>query len=157
MSILCGLITPTSGSIQMMGYNYETDMDNIRKYLGVCPQFDVLFNHLTVEEHLWFYCKLKGVNEDRIKSQIDSMIKLLNFSDKRYNQSHTLSGGMKRKLSVGIALIGDSKIILLDEATSGMDVSARRFIWDLLIKEKKDRVILLSTHFMEEADVNFKF
>lgn len=153
MSILCGLIPPSSGSIYIDGSDTENDFDEIRKSLGVCPQFDVLFNHLTVEEHLWFYCKLKNVNDSKINDHIDKIIKMLDFVDKRHNQAQTLSGGMKRKLSVGIALIGDSKIVLLDEATSGMDVSARRFIWDLLIKEKKDRVILLSTHFMEEADV----
>ncbi|XP_075680863.1 phospholipid-transporting ATPase ABCA3-like isoform X2 [Dermatophagoides pteronyssinus] len=153
MSILCGLIPSTSGSIYIGDSNSENDFDEIRKSLGVCPQFDVLFNHLTVQEHLWFYCKLKNIDDSKINDYIDKMIKMLDFVDKRHNQAHTLSGGMKRKLSVGIALIGDSKIVLLDEATSGMDVSARRFIWDLLIKEKKNRVILLSTHFMEEADV----
>ncbi|OTF75815.1 hypothetical protein BLA29_012235, partial [Euroglyphus maynei] len=137
MSILCGLIPPSSGSIFIGDNDLENDFDEIRKSLGVCPQFDVLFNHLTVQEHLWFYCKLKNVDDSKINGHIDKMIKMLDFVDKRHNQAHTLSGGMKRKLSVGIALIGDSKIVLLDEATSGMDVSARRFIWDLLIKEKK--------------------
>ncbi|KPM06947.1 ABC transporter sub-family A-like protein 9 [Sarcoptes scabiei] len=153
MSILCGLIPPTSGSVWINGYHLEDEIDSIRKSLGVCPQFDILFNHLTVEEHLWLFCKLKDVDEQRIPSQIDRMIKLLDFESKRRSQAYTLSGGMKRKLSVGIALIGDSKVVLLDEATSGMDVSARRFIWDLLSQEKENRTILLSTHFMEEADV----
>ncbi|OTF81604.1 hypothetical protein BLA29_012713, partial [Euroglyphus maynei] len=81
------------------------------------------------------------------------MINKLDLNAKRRHRASTLSGGMKRKLSVGIALVGGSKFVLLDEATSGMDVSARRFIWDLLIKEKTNRTILFSTHFMEEADV----
>lgn len=153
MSILCGLIPPSSGAVYVGQHNLIRDIDLIRKDLGICPQFDVLFNHLTVEEHLWFYCKLKGINANKIKSEIDKMISLLDLEPKRRNLSNTLSGGMKRKLSVGIALVGGSKFVLLDEATSGMDVLARRFIWDLLLKEKKNRVILLSTHFMEEADV----
>lgn len=153
MSILCGLIPPTSGEVFIHGKNLMKDIAEIRKSLGICPQFDVLFDHLTVEEHLWFYCKLKHVDSKKIRNEIDQMIKLLDLKDKQHNQAYTLSGGMKRKLSIGIALVGGSKFVLLDECTSGMDVSARRFIWDLLLKEKRNRAILLSTHFMEEADV----
>uniref|UniRef100_A0A8B9KPA1 ATP-binding cassette, sub-family A (ABC1), member 3b n=1 Tax=Astyanax mexicanus TaxID=7994 RepID=A0A8B9KPA1_ASTMX len=82
-----------------------------------------------------------------------SMLTVLNLEDKRNAQSKTLSGGMKRKLSIGIALIGDSKVVMLDEPTSGMDPSARRATWDLLQGEKRGRTILLTTHFMDEADL----
>lgn len=81
------------------------------------------------------------------------MLKSLGLEKKRKAQSHTLSGGMKRKLSVGIALCGGSKVVLLDEPTSGMDPAARRSTWDLIQTEKEGRTILLSTHFMEEADL----
>lgn len=153
MSIMCGLLPPTSGTVMMDNLNLLEDIDKMRQDIGICPQFDVLFDHLTVKEHFWFYSKLKGVPSKRINQEINEMINMLKFRTKQNKLSKTLSGGMKRKLSVGIALVGGSKFVLLDEATSGMDVSARRFIWDLLIKEKKNRVILLSTHFMEEADV----
>uniref|UniRef100_A0A8B9KPN9 ATP-binding cassette, sub-family A (ABC1), member 3b n=1 Tax=Astyanax mexicanus TaxID=7994 RepID=A0A8B9KPN9_ASTMX len=84
---------------------------------------------------------------------VDRIIRVLNLEDKRNAQSKTLSGGMKRKLSIGIALIGDSKVVMLDEPTSGMDPSARRATWDLLQGEKRGRTILLTTHFMDEADL----
>ena len=81
------------------------------------------------------------------------MVKTLGLEQKRKSKSKTLSGGMQRKLSVGIALVGGSKVVLLDEPTSGMDPGARRIIWDLLSSEKKGRTLVLSTHFMDEADV----
>ena len=77
---------------------------------GLCPQHDVLFDRLTVEEHLWFFAKLKNCPSWRVKDEIDRMIKCIGLTDKRHTQARALSGGMKRKLSVGIALIGDSKV-----------------------------------------------
>lgn len=132
-------------------------MNSIRTSLGICPQFNVLWDELTVEEHLEFYCKLKrpDMSAKEIKQEVKVIIEKLDLLDKRKANSSQLSGGMKRKLSVGIALIGGSKVIILDEPTSGMDVSARRFIWDLLLREKQHRSILITTHFMEEADVMF--
>lgn len=153
MSMLCGLLPPTAGSVYLDGISFRKEMDKVRQNLGICPQFDVLFDHLTVEEHIWFYCKLKNIDDSLIEDEIDVVIKKLDLESKRRHRAKTLSGGMRRKLSVGIALAGGSKFVLLDEATSGMDVSARRFIWDLLISEKANRTILFSTHFMEEADV----
>ncbi len=83
-----------------------------------------------------------------MKAEVDSMIKDLRLDDKRSKQAKNLSGGMKRKLSVGIALVGGSEIIVLDEPTSGMDPYARRATWDLLVKHKEGRTMLLTTHFM---------
>ena len=77
---------------------------------GLCPQHDVLFDRLTVEEHLWFFAKLKNCPSWRVKDEIDRMIECIGLTDKRHTQARALSGGMKRKLSVGIALIGDSKV-----------------------------------------------
>ena len=80
------------------------------------------------------------------------MIATLNLADKTETQAQYLSGGMKRKLSVGIALIGNSPVVILDEPTSGMDPEARRQIWDILQKERRNKTMLLTTHFMDEAD-----
>ena len=155
MSIITGLFPPTKGTAIVNGFDIRTQLSSVRNSLGICPQFDVLFDELTVEEHLKFFCELKNVTDPNVvKQEITDMITMLALEDKREAQAQTLSGGMKRKLSVGIALVGDSKIVILDEPTSGMDVSARRFIWDLLMEVKENRTILLSTHFMEEADVS---
>ena len=86
-------------------------------------------------------------------TESDVYIKMLNLEKKRYVNVTNLSGGMKRKVNLGIALIGGSEVVMLDEPTSGMDPEARREMWDLLTSLKKGRTILLTTHFMEEADV----
>uniref|UniRef100_A0AAX7TTQ3 ABC transporter domain-containing protein n=1 Tax=Astatotilapia calliptera TaxID=8154 RepID=A0AAX7TTQ3_ASTCA len=153
LSMLTGLFPPTSGRAYISGYDICQDMALIRRSLGLCPQHDVLFDNLTVQEHLLFYAQLKGYSKDKIPDEVDRIIRILNLEDKRHARSKTLSGGMKRKLSIGIALIGDSKVVMLDEPTSGMDPSARRGTWDLLQGEKRGRTILLTTHFMDEADL----
>ncbi|XP_047427991.1 phospholipid-transporting ATPase ABCA3 [Mugil cephalus] len=153
LSMLTGLFPPTSGRAYISGYDICQDMALIRRSLGLCPQHDVLFDNLTVREHLLFYAQLKGYSKEKIPDEVDRIIRILNLEDKRQARSKTLSGGMKRKLSIGIALIGDSKVVMLDEPTSGMDPSARRATWDLLQGEKRGRTIMLTTHFMDEADL----
>ncbi|RXN24177.1 ATP-binding cassette sub-family A member 3 [Labeo rohita] len=148
-----GLFPPSSGRAYINGYDICQDMALIRRSLGLCPQHDVLFDNLTVREHLLFYTQLKGYPREKIPGEVDRILRILNLEDKRHARSKTLSGGMKRKLSIGIALIGDSKVVMLDEPTSGMDPSARRATWDLLQGEKRGRTILLTTHFMDEADL----
>ncbi|XP_058064618.1 phospholipid-transporting ATPase ABCA3-like, partial [Anopheles bellator] len=153
MSMLTGVYSPTSGTAFINGYDIRTDMEGVRSSLGLCPQHNVLFHEMTVEEHLKFFSRLKGVEKSAVPEEMDRYLNLLELTDKRRAQSHTLSGGMKRKLAVGMALCGGSKVVLLDEPTSGMDPSARRALWNLLQREKQNRTMLLSTHFMDEADV----
>ena len=106
---------------------------------------------MTVREHLYFFGRLKGMSGAPLKKEIDSYLKDLDLEPKGASFSKTLSGGQKRALSVGIALIGGSETVILDEPTSGMDPEKRRHTWDLLLKHKKGRTILLTTHFMDEA------
>ncbi|CAL1591240.1 unnamed protein product [Knipowitschia caucasica] len=153
MSILTGLFPPTSGTALINGYDIHSDMDTIRKYLGMCPQHNVLFSELTVEEHIYFYARLKGRSKDEVKEEMEQMIKDVGLLHKRKERAKNLSGGMQRKLSVAIAFVGGSKIVILDEPTAGVDPYARRGIWELLLKYKKDRTIILSTHHMDEADI----
>ncbi|MGH0173668.1 UNVERIFIED_CONTAM: hypothetical protein FKN15_075354 [Acipenser sinensis] len=110
--------------------------------LGLGCRFELLFAEL-----------LKGYPRKKTPDEVERILQILNLEDKRQSQSKTLSGGMKRKLSIGIALIGDSKVVMLDEPTSGMDPAARRATWDLLQSQKRGRTILLTTHFMDEADL----
>jgi ATP-binding cassette, subfamily A (ABC1), member 3 len=149
MSMLTGLFKPTSGTAFIDGKDICNQMDEARKSLGLCPQHNVLFDELTVEEHFRFFCQLKGIEDkSEIERETNKYIAALEMEDKRKSLSNKLSGGMKRKLSIGIALCGNSKIVICDEPTSGMDTSARRALWDLLIEEKKTRTILLTTHHM---------
>ncbi|CAF0870807.1 unnamed protein product [Adineta steineri] len=153
ISMITGLIPPTSGQIIVNGYDIATSMDKVRDNLGLCPQYNILFDHLTVREHLKLFATLKGHPSNDINNEIEKMVKDLRLSDKLDTLSSALSGGMKRKLSVGIALIANSKVVILDEPTSGMDPAARRSTWDMLQRFRMDRTILFTTHFMDEADI----
>ncbi|XP_059547910.1 phospholipid-transporting ATPase ABCA3-like [Myotis daubentonii] len=153
LSILSGLYPATSGEAYINGFAISKQMVQIRKTLGLCPQQDLLFNYLTVSEHLYFYCTIKGVPRKMYPIEIDRMLSAFNLIEKRNAFSASLSGGMKRKLSVIIALIGDSKVVILDEPTAGMDPASRRATRDLLQQYKQGRTILLTTHYMDEADI----
>uniref|UniRef100_A0A8C2XMN0 P-type phospholipid transporter n=1 Tax=Cyclopterus lumpus TaxID=8103 RepID=A0A8C2XMN0_CYCLU len=147
ISVLTGLFPPTSGTVYINGLDIRHDMDIIRRTLGVCPQHNVLFDILTVEEHVWFYGCLKGLSEAEVKAELDTLLE-----DVGLLRGSQLCG-MQRKLSVAIAFVGGSKVVVLDEPTAGVDPYSRRGIWDLLLKYRKDRTIILSTHYMDEAEL----
>uniref|UniRef100_A0A182PQD2 ABC transporter domain-containing protein n=1 Tax=Anopheles epiroticus TaxID=199890 RepID=A0A182PQD2_9DIPT len=155
MGMLTGMYPPTAGYATIEGHRIGgTTANKFRNTLGFCPQHNVLFDELTVAEHIRFFAKLKGVRQnEHIEAEINKYVQALRLEPKRHEKSQTLSGGMKRKLSLAVALCGSSRIVFCDEPTSGMDPGARRTVWDLLQQEKRDRTIILSTHFMDEADV----
>ncbi|XP_032184454.1 ATP-binding cassette sub-family A member 3-like isoform X3 [Mustela erminea] len=153
LSILTGLTLPTSGKVYISGYDISKDMVHIRNDLGFCPQDDILFSELTVSEHLYFYCVIKGVPPEIRATEVNNVLTSFDLLEKRDALAQSLSGGMKRKLSIIIALIGGSKVVILDEPTSGMDPVSRRFTWSVLEQYRYDRTILLTTHHMDEADV----
>uniref|UniRef100_A0A8B9I1A9 ATP-binding cassette, sub-family A (ABC1), member 4b n=1 Tax=Astyanax mexicanus TaxID=7994 RepID=A0A8B9I1A9_ASTMX len=134
LSILTGLFPPTSGTAYVNGMDIRTDMDAIRQSLGMCPQYNILFNHLTVEEHILFYSLLKGREQKEAEQEVEDMLEDLGLPNKRDDEAQNLSGGMQRKLSVAMAFVGGSKVVILDEPTSGVDPYSRRSIWDLLLK-----------------------
>jgi len=120
ISMLTGLLPPTSGDARVRGLSMTRDMSGIRQQMGLCPQHDTLWPELTVTEHLELFGVLKGVKPGRaLKEEVAKMISEVGLQDKALVESCQLSGGMKRKLSLGMALIGDSKVVLLDEPTSG--------------------------------------
>ena len=151
--MLCGMIPTTEGSAKVYGLDIREDMPRIRNMMAVCPQFDILWDHLTVREHLYIAVKLQNVPEKEIDTRIKSLVYDVGLTEKMNKYSKTLSGGQKRKLSVAMALIGNSKVVFLDEPTSGMDPYSRRMIWNLLRNYRNDRIIILTTHFMDEADL----
>lgn len=153
LSMLTGLLKPTSGKANVFGINVFDNMDEIRQILGVCPQHDVLFRNLTPEEHLRIYAAFKGSKPEEIDQQVNQMLLDIDLIDQKDQQARTLSGGQKRKLSVAISMIGNSKIVMLDEPTSGMDTTARRRLWDMLKKNKGEKIVILTTHYMDEADI----
>ncbi|XP_028174675.1 ATP-binding cassette sub-family A member 1-like [Ostrinia furnacalis] len=153
ISMLTGNLEATYGTVWVAGYDMTWNTSDARSHIGLCPQHNVLFNELTVREHLEFFARLKGFQGEELNNEIDTLIEKLELTEKRDYQSKGLSGGQKRRLCVGVALCGDARVVLLDEPTSGMDPSSRRALWDLLQKEKKGRSMILTTHFMDEADI----
>ena len=136
--------TPTSGDIYINGES---------KLIGYCPQSSILYDNMTVEEHLEFYARLKKDNTDKVEHDVIKMMREMKIIDKAHVLSKNLSEGLKRRLSVGISFIGNSKVVILDEPTSGVDPNARKDIWKLITSHKKNRTILVSTHYIDEAEL----
>ena len=116
MTMLTGLTRPSSGHCTIYGQDIGSDMKDIRGQIGICPQHSVLFDTLSVSEHLHLYCAIKGIPSEEAEAQVTDHIQMVGLTEKRHVYAMALSGGMKRKLSVAIALLGDSKVVFLDEA-----------------------------------------
>uniref|UniRef100_A0A158R5Z6 ABC transporter domain-containing protein n=1 Tax=Syphacia muris TaxID=451379 RepID=A0A158R5Z6_9BILA len=152
LSILTGIFSPTSGTAYVYGRDIRYEMPSIRQSLGLCPQHNILFPNLNVYEQLKFYGALKGIEKSELDKAVAEMIDDIGLKDKQNELISTLSGGMKRKLCIGIAFMGKSKLVVLDEPTAGIDAHARRSIWQVIEKYKPGRTLILSTHHMDEAD-----
>ena len=155
ISLLTGLLPPTAGSARAYGLDLlnAEDQGAVRRSMGVCPQHDVLWPELTVGEHLELFAAIKGVPPARTAAEGAEALALVGLSDKASTRVSALSGGMKRKLSVCLAFLGGSKVVFLDEPTSGVDPYSRRSMWTVLQNARAGRVIVLTTHFMDEAEI----
>ncbi|CAD7685899.1 unnamed protein product [Nyctereutes procyonoides] len=153
LSILSGLFPPTGGSAYILGHDIQSSLAAVRPHLGVCPQYNVLFDLLTVDEHIWFYGRLKGLSAAAVRREQARLLQDVGLVPKRRAQTRHLSGGMQRKLSVAMAFVGGSRVVILDEPTAGVDPASRRSIWELLLKYREGRTLILSTHHLDEAEV----
>ena len=155
ISMLTGLYEATEGSAYYNGYDIldSNNMNQFRTTLGICPQHDVLFDDLTIREHLEMFCIFKGYSNNDLNTEIDKTIHDFELDDIQNIIAKNLSAGQRRKLSIAIALIGGSKVIFLDEPSSGMDITSRRNLWDILKRQSQQKIIILTTHYMEEASV----
>ncbi|ELW49201.1 ATP-binding cassette sub-family A member 12 [Tupaia chinensis] len=161
ISMLTGLFGASAGTIFVYGKDIKTDLHTVRKNMGVCMQHDVLFSYLTTKEHLLLYGSIKVPHwtkkqlHEEVKRQVTTgmTLKDTGLYSHRHKRVGTLSGGMKRKLSISIALIGGSRVVILDEPSTGVDPCSRRSIWDVISKNKTARTIILSTHHLDEAEV----
>ncbi|XP_037610037.1 ATP-binding cassette sub-family A member 5 isoform X1 [Sebastes umbrosus] len=155
MNILCGICPPTHGSATIYGSPVAeiAEASEMKQLVGICPQFNIIFDVLTVEEHLRIFAAIKGIPPSDINAEVTKVLKDLDLEKIKTAQAKNLSGGQKRKLSVGIAILGDPKILLLDEPTAGMDPCSRHQVWSLLKSRRAGRVTVLSTHYMDEADI----
>uniref|UniRef100_A0A673V8D4 ATP binding cassette subfamily A member 10 n=1 Tax=Suricata suricatta TaxID=37032 RepID=A0A673V8D4_SURSU len=155
LNILSGLSVSTEGTATI--YNTQlseiTNMEEIRMNIGFCPQFDIQFDFLTVRENLRLFAKIKGIHSREVEQEVKRVIMELDIQNIQDVIAKKLSGGQKRKLTLGIALLGDPQVLLLDEPTAGLDPSSKHRVWNFLKERKTNRVILFSTQIMEEADL----
>jgi len=144
---------PTGGTVHIVGHDIKTVMDAVHQSNGICPQFDILWETLTCFETLLFYCRVKGVPKRVETTAAIDCLKQVNLFAAKDKLVSELSGGMKRRLSVAISLVGNPKVIFMDEPTTGLDPDSRRSLWEVLLKVKPGKCLILTTHSMEEADI----
>ncbi len=148
IKILCGLTRKTNGTIIIDNYNLDKEIDKIKEIINISPQETSVANNLTVKENLEFFSNI--YNQDT--TTINELIDIFNLSDVLSQRAKTLSGGYKRRLSIAIALISKPNILFLDEPTLGLDVFARRELWNIIKKLKKSITIILTSHYLDEIE-----
>jgi lipooligosaccharide transport system ATP-binding protein len=151
---MIGAVSPASdGTLRVLGLDPDRDGPAIRQRLGVVPQEDNLDQELDVGENLQVYGRFFGLPRDEIRRRIDELLEFVQLSDRREARVDSLSGGMKRRLTIARALVNEPELILLDEPTTGLDPQARHALWDRLYRLKQRGVTLvLTTHYMDEAE-----
>ena len=152
LSMLTRLLLPNSGNAFVEGESILTRFEKAATHLGVVTQNNSLWDRLTVENHLYLFARLRGVPEDLVKGVVEGTIDQLELTPHRFKLAMNLSGGMKRKLCVAIALIGDPAVVLLDEPSAGLDPVSRRNLWSVILRTMSNRSVILTTHSMEEAE-----
>lgn len=150
--MLCCLSKPTDGEGYICGKNVMTEKSDVKPLIGISPQDTAVAEKLTVKENLEFMAGVQGFEGQKRSDAVDKMISVFGMQETVNQKAASLSGGQKRKLSIAMALIGEPKVLFLDEPTLGLDVLARRELWKV-IRELKSRItIILTTHYMEEAE-----
>jgi len=154
ISMLSGSLKPTSGQAMVAGFDVATQMDLVYTQLGVVPQFDAPIEDLDVVDHLFFYGRLKGVPRRRLVAAVQRTAEQVQLDgDSFRTAADQLSGGQLRRLSIASALIGDPRLVVLDEPTTGLDPESRREVWKIIQSERsRGKAVLVTTHSMEEAD-----
>ena len=148
-------LAQNNGTIYVNGKDINGRFNELNELFGYCPQFDAIFEFLSVYENLEFYASIKGVKKDFIDILVNAMIKEMSLNEFTNKIAGKLSGGNKRKLSVAISMICNPPIILLDEPSTGMDPEARRFMWSVIHKmstKGKKSSVIMTTHSMDEAE-----
>ena len=151
IKMLCCLLKPTSGSATVMGNEIHKNPFKIKEIIGVSPQETAIAGHLTTRENLLLMGGVSGLKSNHSKERANELMQLMELEDRK-DQARKLSGGMQRRLSIAMALMSDPQVLFLDEPTLGLDPHARRSVWNYIEKLKREKTILLTTHYLEEAD-----
>ncbi|XP_077553338.1 phospholipid-transporting ATPase ABCA3-like [Haemaphysalis longicornis] len=151
--MITGFVDCSTGKVLVGGYDINVCTRDARESTGYCPQNNILFDELTVEQHAMFFAIVKGIPRSKVCGELDSLLSDLDLNRHRKRIVSTLSVGQQRRLSALLAVIGSPKVIVMDEPTANMDPDERRSMWELLLEVRRGRTILLTTQYLEEADV----
>lgn len=152
IKMLACLIRPDGGEAQLLGHSICTEPRNVKTVIGISPQETAVAPNLTVKENLELMCGVQGFSREKTKEKVAALIWEFNLEEIQNKRAGKLSGGWQRRLSIAMALIGEPKILFLDEPTLGLDVIARSELWDTIRSLKGKITIVLTTHYMEEAE-----
>jgi len=153
INVLCGLIKATSGNAKVGGHDVQKETAKVKELIGVCPQETAIYGYLTGEENIELFGNLHTMDKAALKARRSMLLDKMGLTDDAKRKAEKYSGGMKRRLSLILALIHDPQIAFLDEPTVAMDPQSRHAVWDFIKELKKEnRTIILTTHYMEEAE-----
>lgn len=150
--MLCGLLAPTEGDAVLMGKSVTTQTGEVKQIINVSPQETAVASKLSVRENLEFVAEVYGFKGSEAKRKAAEMMEAFSLTDRANDRAKSLSGGMQRRLSIAMALISEPEILFLDEPTLGLDVRARRELWKHIQQLKGSMTIILTTHYLEEAE-----
>ncbi len=152
INMLCCLLKPTGGMATIMGYDINKHPFKVKELIGVSPQETVISEHLNCWENLTLIGRIHGIKARELKIRSQQLLETMGLAERAKDQVRKFSGGMKRRLNIMMALIHNPEVLFLDEPTLGLDPQARRAIWEYIVRLKRETTILLTTHYMDEAD-----
>lgn len=152
INMISGLSVPTSGTVRVLGYDVRRDARKVRQLLGAVPQETALYEELSAWTNMDFHADIFGIPRKEKKERITRMLELVQLLERKDSRVGTFSGGMKRRLALGRALLHNPSLVYLDEPTLGVDVQARRVIWDYILSlREQGKTVLITTNYLEEA------
>ena len=152
LNVLCGLVKADEGDAFVFGKSVKKDAKDIKGLLNMSLQETAVAENLTVKENLEFVCRVYGFDKNKTAVMVDQIMSQFALTDRQKDKASKLSGGYKRRLSIAMALVTQPKVVFLDEPTLGLDVVARRELWQAIKQLKGKTTIILTTHYLEEAE-----
>jgi len=152
IKMLCCLLRPSSGTATIMGHDIQKDPIAVKKVMDVSPQETAIAEHLNAWENMSLMGGIYGLEKEEVKKRSEELLEMMGLTKRAKDQVRKYSGGMKRRLSIVMALVSDPQVLFLDEPTLGLDPQSRRSIWEHIAELKGKKTIVLTTHYLEEAD-----
>jgi len=153
INVLCGLLKPTNGSVRVGGYDIQKEPEKVKEIIGVCTQETAVYSYLTGRENVELFGNLHTMSKEKLKKNTDELLEKMGLTEDAEKHVGKYSGGMKRRINLIMALVHEPEIAFLDEPTVAMDPQSRHAVWDFIRELKKqDKTIILTTHYMEEAE-----